>query len=142
MCAQVYNHNQEMQPQHPKKEETDMTITEWMDNNDYHTQQKLAALLESWLGMYTQEVFEHVMKQIDEIISSESTMKMLEELHSRMQKEQSRRVDSIWFGMKELSEGEKKLTMSNLHNDVISHSQSYRDVLYDLYIRDRKEEEA
>ena len=119
-----------------------MTITEWMENNNYQAQRELAEMLESWLGIYTQEVYEHVMSQINDILSSESTMKMLEELHSRMQQEQSRRVENIWFGMKELSEGEKKMTMSDLHNNVVSHSQSYRDVLYDMYIRSRHEEEA
>ena len=115
-----------------------MTMKKWMEEHNYEEQKELAEMLESWLGIYTQEIFEYVMTQIDEIISSESTMKMIKELHLRMQKEQKRRVDSVWYTMREIEDGENKVW--DMHNHVLEHSQSYRDVLYDLYIRDRKEE--
>ena len=110
-----------------------MTMKEWMENHDYQEQKELAEMLESWLGMYTQDVFNHVMDQMDEIINNESSIRLIRELHERMEAEKVRRVEQMYFNMKEFEEKERET--HPIHLNPLTHSESYRDVLYDLYIK-------
>ena len=116
-----------------------MTLKEWMGKATYDEQKDLAEKLQAWLGMYTQEVIEHVMGQMDDIINNEMSMMMISELQQREQKEQKREIDQFYFSLKDIEEGNDKIW--DIHSQVITHSNSYRDVLYDMYIRDRKRED-
>lgn len=87
-----------------------MTMKEWMKNATYDEQEEFANKLHSWLGFYTQEVIEHVMKQIDDIINNEYVMNMITELHERMQKEEKEEKTISFTILKTL----KKATMNFL----------------------------
>ena len=106
-----------------------------MKNATYEEQKDFANKLYSWLGMYTQEVIEHVMNQIDDIINNEHVMKMITELHERMQKEEKEEKEHFFYNLKNIEEGDADYF--TVHAHVLTHSNSYRDVLYDMFIRDR-----
>lgn len=112
-----------------------MTMKEWMKNATYEEQKDFANKLHSWLGTYTQEVIEHVMNQIDDIINNEHVMKMITELHERMQKEEREEKEHFFYNLKNIEEGDNDYF--TVHAHVLTHSNSYRDVLYDMFIRDR-----
>lgn len=114
-----------------------MTMREWLEKATYDEQKDLAEKLQTWLGMYTQQVIEHVMSQIDDIINNEMTMMMISELQKREAEEKKREIDQFYFSLCDIKEGNDK--MWSIHSQVLTHSNSYRDVLYDLYIRNKED---
>lgn len=90
---------------------------------------EIGELLANWLEMYTYEVITKVMERVDEITNNEFTMNLLRELKTREDKEHKTFVDCFVYGL---------VGCGNPHNHAITHSESYRDVLYDMYIRDIK----
>lgn len=101
---------------------------------DYKTRNELAELLEAWLYMYTDECVVRVMNRLDEITENEMAMHMLRELKKRQEEEKKQRKDAIGFLFYRLQEG-KINDAGTFHNHCLEHSSSYRDVLYDLYIK-------
>lgn len=103
---------------------------------NYDARKELAELLEAWLTMYTEEVINHVMNNhLDEIIENESSMMLLRELKKRQDEEKKdhiRNFDSYLWQI----EKKTKVDASYYHSSVLTHSGSYRHVLYDLYIQD------
>jgi len=91
---------------------------------------ELSKKLRVWLHPYTQEVYEKVMGQMPEILKSEMAMHLLTELYNREMKELAEEESTIAY---DLSDNDGKFTHIHLH--CLEHSSSYRDVLYDLYIR-------
>ena len=100
----------------------EMTLTEKED---------IAALFENWLGMYTEEVIAQVAKRTDEIINDEFSMNLIRELKVRQDKEKEERKSQFDYILR--SAGRNTF---GVHNHPLTHSKSYRDVLYDMYIRD------
>lgn len=97
---------------------------------DHCEQVKIGGLFSNWLCQYTHDVICRVTAKVDEIINNDFAMKLLEELRLR---EDSERVDfelSIRYLMNNIDDKDY-----DPHNHPITHSRSYRDVLYDMYIK-------
>ena len=97
-------------------------------------QEEFLAEMATWLDAYTDKVIAHVMRHhIDEIIGTPSTRKLLKELHERSQKQFDHFKSNLSYMIEYVEDVERTSTP---HLDCLSHAQSYRDVLYDLYIAD------
>ena len=87
-------------------------------------------IVANWLKNYNSEVVVRVMKNYDTIINDKTTYTLLSNLYERENKEE---VDFI-IDIKNIVEyGVKDETIDMLR--ISEYSQSYRDILYDLYIR-------
>ena len=87
-------------------------------------------IVANWLKNYNNEVVVRVMKNYDTIINDKTTYTLLSKLYEKENKEE---VDFI-IDIKNIVEyGVKDETLDMLR--IGEYSQSYRDVLYDLYIR-------
>ena len=104
---------------------------------DYCEVNKYAELFGVWLKPYTHEVIRYVMGRAEEIINNPDSLTLLLELKTREAKEEKDFFDNIAWYIRDY-EGHKKY---NPHSNCITHSGSYRDVLYDRYIRDMPREE-
>ena len=92
---------------------------------------EVRALFTIWLSRYTHEVVNKVMEKSQEIINNEFAMMMLKELAKRENDETAdfeTHIEALFTDYEEF----KKY---NPHNHPLQHSGSYRDVLYDMYIR-------
>ena len=96
----------------------------------YTEQHDIAKLFACWLRPYTHEVVVRVLARRDEILANDSAMSMLRELYQR---EQDEAKDELSF-IKNLLENFETFKVYDIHNHPLTHSESYRDVLYDLYI--------
>lgn len=94
-------------------------------------QRQIKAYFTTWLNCYTHEVIVKVMEKAEEIINDAGSMKMLEELHKRTTEERDEFYRSIGC-LFDHFESNKKF---DPHNHPLTHAGSYRDVLYDMYIR-------
>ena len=111
-------------------------LNEFKDYSNYEELEHLANLLENWLSMYTESVIAKVMPRVNEILASEMAVNFLEELYEREQKEKQDRRYSMKYILERLAQGmETDSHIENFHNHCITHSKSYRDILYDMYIR-------
>lgn len=95
----------------------------------------LNVILENWLGIYTEEVVIKVMSRLEEITANEHTMMLLRELWDRETKEVDDRRRSISSMIDDVI-NDRDIEGHCLHNHCLTHANSYRDVLYDMYIRD------
>lgn len=101
---------------------------------NYAEQMEITEILWSWLKDYTDEVINFILtEKIDEILNSDSSMHLLRELHERQQKETKDHISSLRFGIEYGNKFERL--------DVLYHSKSYRDILWDLYIKDWRKDE-
>ena len=91
-------------------------------------------LFTNWLKDYTHKVVIQVLKRKDEILENEFAFNLLCELYDREQKEFKDLTNSI----NSLLNNYKTFAEYDVHNHPLEHSKSYRDVLYDMYIRDTK----
>lgn len=101
---------------------TDLTVAE---------RNEIAGLFANWLKNYTDEVVFKVMEQREEILNNAFAMKLLRELKEREDKEAEEFVNDINWLFRDIDSRKKYGT----RNNVLTHSKSYRDVLYDMYIR-------
>ena len=104
------------------KKYDDMNITE---------QNEIAELFGNWLKNYTREVIVKVMKNRDDIINNDFAMNLLIELKEREDKEEKEfyhDIANLLFDFETFKEYDP-------HNHPLTHSSSYRDVLYDMYIK-------
>ena len=99
----------------------------------YGEQREIAGLFANWLKNYTKEVILKVMKKRDDIISNDFAMNLLIELNEREDKEETEFYNDI----SHLLDDYKTFKDYDPHSHVITHSGSYRDVLYDMFIKDR-----
>jgi hypothetical protein len=99
---------------------------------DFKEQKEVAALFANWLSYYTHEVIVKVLAKRDEILENDFAMGLIKELKIRSDKERKEFELSIEFMMKDF-DGFSKY---DPHNHALEHSKSYRDVLYDMYIKD------
>lgn len=104
---------------------------------DWKEYEAFAELFAVWLRPYTHEVIRYVMGRAEEIINTPDTLSLLRELKTREAKEEREFCDSLGWLLRDY-EGHAKF---NPHNHCLTHSASYRDILYDRYIRDMPREE-
>lgn len=97
----------------------------------YTEQNEIAALFGNWLQQYTHEVIIRVIEKRDEIISNEFSMNLLKELKEREEEEEHDFRRSIGH----LLDNYNTFKEYNPHSHPLTHAKSYRDVLYDMYIR-------
>ena len=87
-------------------------------------------IVANWLKNYSNDVVVRIMKNYDTIINDNTTLTLLSALY---QKENKEEVNFI-LDIKHISEyGIEEETKDMLR--LVENSRSYRDVLYDLYIR-------
>lgn len=94
-------------------------------------QNEIVELFANWLNGYTHEVVVKVMEKADEIINSEFAMALLKELKERKENE----YKDFSYSIKNLMTNFDKFKEYDVHNNPLQHSGSYKDVLYDMYIR-------
>ena len=101
---------------------------EEMNNEEMN---EVSELFASWLGAYTHEVIVKVLERREEIVNNEFTMSLLRELHDREAKERhdfTVRIGSLLLDLDGFAQYDS-------HSHPLTHAKSYRDVLYDMYIR-------
>ena len=104
------------------KKYDDMTITK---------QREIAELFGNWVKNYTHEVIVKVMKNRDEIINNDFVMNLLIELKEREDKEEK----EFYHEIAHLLDDFETFKEYDPHIHHLTHSSSYRDVLYDMYIK-------
>ena len=109
-----------------------MTIKEYRENTPSKQQKEFARKLQCWLGKYTNDVYRNVMSRMEEIINNEMAMKLIDELYTRTQKEIEDEIGTIQYSLGYNNDIEKY----GLHNHCLTHSESYRNILYDMFIRE------
>ena len=87
-------------------------------------------IVANWLKNYNNEVVVRVMKNYDTIINDKTTYTMLSKLYEEENKEEETFIHDIEYMVKY---GIKDETKDMLR--LGEYSNSYREVLYDLYIR-------
>ena len=100
-------------------------------NLDRAEQKEIVELFTVWLSKYTHEVVCKVMERADEIINDKFTIKLLVELRDRQETEAKDFNTSI----ASLLDDYDTFKEFNVHNHPLTHSGSYRDILYDMYIK-------
>lgn len=90
-----------------------------------------AILFANWLKPYTHDVIVKVMKRRDEIINNEFAMNLLHELRLRDHKEEKEFYENITWLFNSFDANKEY----DPHNHPLTHAGSYRDILYDMYIR-------
>ena len=97
----------------------------------YEEKKEIDALFANWLKSYTHEVIVKVMELREEIINNEFAMNLLRELKKREEEEKKdfeRSIASLLGAFDDYKE-------YNPHNHPLTHAGSYRDILYDMFIR-------
>lgn len=111
-----------------------MTIKEFMDSKTNAELKQFSIEMNNWLGSYTQPIINKVAAKIEDIINNEIVMKMIHELYIRTIDKQAKQAEALMFLFKDY-EGFKQY---DIHNQPLAHPESYRAVLYDMYIKDIK----
>ena len=111
------------------------SIRIWIKGNSFldlerDTQAEISALFANWLQQYTHEVIVKVLERKEEIIGSEFALNILRELKSREDAERGRFVDSIGYMLRD----PETFNKYDPHNNPLTHAESYRHILYDMYI--------
>lgn len=91
---------------------------------------EIKALFTIWLKEYSHDVVLKVMEKREEIINNEFSMKMLRELAVRESKEKADFQNSIDMLFRDF----EQFKQYDVHNNPLTHANSYRDILRDLYI--------
>ena len=94
-------------------------------NKDYEIK-----IVANWLKNYSNEVVVRVMEKYEQIIKDKTTYTMLSKLYEEENKEEETFIHDIEYMVKF---GIKDETKDMLR--LVEWSRSYREVLYDLYIR-------
>lgn len=101
----------------------------------FDERQELAELLEAWLSPYVDRVHIKVLNQLPQIVENEMAMKLLRELKARQDREKYDRIMEIKYRFHDLEKGKKIDQDASFGSSCLTHSKSYRDILYDLYIK-------
>ena len=91
----------------------------------------IVLLFANWLNHYSHEVIIKVLEKRDEIINNEFAMNLLKELKKREEEERTdfnNSMGSLFNNFDDFKE-------YNPHNHPLTHANSYRDILHDMYIR-------
>ena len=92
---------------------------------------EITTLIANWLHQYTTKVIVAVLEKRDEIINNEFTVNLLRELKEREEKEKKEFTDTIGWLLRNYEDYNE----FDPHDHAITHSKSYRDILYDMYIK-------
>ena len=92
---------------------------------------EVVLLFANWLNYYTDTVIMKVMERRDEIIANDFAMNLLRELKTRDEEEAKDFAHSIGRLMMNFEDFKEY----DPHNHPVTHAKSYRDVLYDMYIK-------
>ena len=92
---------------------------------------EIVTLFAYWLKPYTHEVIKNITCRVNEIINNELVMNMLRELKAREDKEFNDFSHSIGCMLNDFD----TFAQYDPHNHPITHARSYRDILYDMYIK-------
>lgn len=98
---------------------------------NWEERKDIAKLFANWLKNYTDTVIIRVMEQRDEIINNEFAMNLLKELLKREEAEYhdfSHSIGSLLSDFETFKEFDP-------HSHPTTHAKSYRDILYDMYIK-------
>lgn len=95
------------------------------------TDNETVRMFANWLKDYTAPVITKVMEKKDNILSNEFAMTLLKELMEREEKEAQEFVISIRDFMNDY----ETFKEYDPHSHVLTHSRSYRYILYDMYIK-------
>ena len=101
------------------------------NERDYSERKEIVQLITNWLQPYTHKVVVRVLERQEEIINNEQTMKLLKELYVREEKEYKELYDRMFLLMENYEENKS----CDVHNHPLIHADSYRDILYDMYIK-------
>lgn len=113
-------------------------MTKKLEQMTWEEHDELAKLLAPWLESYTADVIGRVIDQMDDILANETAMMMIRELGKRTEKEEDEFRSNLMFIFREKAEKDEdgyQSRLNGIHNYCLEHSKSYRDVLYDMYIR-------
>ena len=88
-------------------------------------------LFANWLKPYTHEVIVKVLEMRNVILNNEFAMNLLKELATREAEESKRFADKLGFILFDYDSYKEH----DPHNNPLTHAGSYRDILYDMYIR-------
>ena len=94
-------------------------------------QDEIAELFSNWLSHYAQHVVIAVMEKAEDIINNEFAMKLLKELYDRKNHEREdfkQSIENLFTHFDAFKEYDP-------HNHPLEHAGSYRDILYDMFIR-------
>lgn len=105
-----------------------------MKKLNWNESEEFADLLYVWLHQYTEEVVARVYPKFGEIYENEFAMHLLKELKIRTEKEQKDEKTTFLYMVRDAVE-KKEESDCSIHCHPLEHSGSYRDVLYDMYIR-------
>ena len=96
----------------------------------FEQKREISELFACWLRPYTHECAMRAMERADEIINNEATLNLLRELKAREEKE----LENLIGSMDCLLGDFETFKQYNIHNNPLSHSTSYRDILHDMYL--------
>ena len=97
----------------------------------WEEKQEVAALFANWLQRYTHECILRAMERREEIINNEFAMMLLKELKVREEAEQKDFGHSIGSLLNDF----ETFKEYDPHIHCTTHAGSYRDILYDMFIR-------
>jgi hypothetical protein len=97
----------------------------------FEEKKEITALFANWLNSYSHDAIVRAMEHREEIINNEFAMNLLKELKQREEEEQKDFTDSI----ERLITAFDSFKEYNPHNHPLTHAGSYRDILYDMFIR-------
>lgn len=106
-----------------------MTKQEFNAKVGFTERSEFATLLATWLSKYTDECIKRVLPKVYDIYEDEHAMHLLRELHKREEKERKENADTIRLNL-------EVETYYEVHNHCLTHANAYREVLYDMYIRE------
>lgn len=102
------------------------------DELPINERKEIVKLFANWLQPYTQEVINKVIQfKKAEIINNDFAMNLLKELKEREEKESVDFAHSIGNLMGEFD----VFNQYDPHSHPLTHAGSYRDILYDMFIR-------
>ena len=93
-------------------------------------QKDLVIKISKWLEPYTHDVIIRVINQMDRILNDGITINLLNELYDREYKESNEFQDSIATLMRDFD----TFKDYDVHKHIMTHANSYRDIVYDMYI--------
>ena len=112
------------------------TVNIWIDEKSFtdmplDEQNEITTLFATWLRPYTHRVIVKVMERRNEIINNEFALTLLRELKKRQDTEDY----DFFTSMGCLLSNFDGFKVHDPHNHALTHSNSYRDILYDMYVK-------
>ena len=97
-----------------------------------HEKDQITKYMSNWLKNYTEAVIMRVMEKREQIINDRLAMHLITELYLREEIE----TNDFTYSIRCLLDNFDTFKKYDPHNNPLQHSDSYRDVLYDMYIKE------